>query len=211
LFLKNAGIKVGFLSKLISSALFCLTGIIAAFSRGRLDIFAALMLIALAAAFAGDILLAAPAFLKDEYKGLFSAAGGAAFLFSHLLYIVVFLCAAPPILYLIPVAAVVPILYGCFIKAKLLSPKKNSVPIVAYGAVLGCLIFSASGLALNGLVLGYLALPAALLFVLSDTALFFYNFGHRPFAVSRTAVNYLILLPYYAAQALFAVAVFFLP
>jgi uncharacterized membrane protein YhhN len=212
LFFRESDKKSGFIAKLVASVAFCLSGTAAAFvARGIGGSHAAaLMLTALVAALVGDVLLAMPSFVKDEFKNLFSALGGAAFLSGHVLYIIVFLTTATPRLYLLPVAAAVPLAYAVLIRTKVLQPKKNAVPVVAYGAVLGLLIFAAAGLAAAGTALGYFVLPAAVLFALSDTSLFFYNFGNKPFAKSKTAVGYLILLPYYAAQALFAAAILFL-
>ncbi|MDR0751785.1 MAG: lysoplasmalogenase [Christensenellaceae bacterium] len=199
----------GFVFKCISSLFFCLTGIIAVFTREfDNNTLPALILTALMIAMAGDIILTLPFYCKEEYSNLFSAIGGVAFFTGHILYITAFFINTNFNIYLIPIA-LIPVLIYCFmIKFKIMSPGKNAPFILGYSIVLGILLLSVSQNLQDHSIFSYIILPAALLFILSDTSLFLYNYGNPKLKSSFTA-NYLILLPYYIAQVLFAVSISF--
>jgi uncharacterized membrane protein YhhN len=206
LFFKN-GRLAGFGCKVLASFLFCVAGIFAVLERG-IDLFSALMLVAFVLAFAGDILLALAGFADEKSVAFFSMVGGAAFLGGHIMYIAAFFGTTKFHPYLIPIFFVLPILCAFLIKTKRINPGKNTLPVLLYSAVLGAMLTSVINLAASGNDAGILAVIAGALFVFSDTALFFFNFGNEKIrGLHGKLFIFLVHIPYFAAQFLFAATI----
>jgi uncharacterized membrane protein YhhN len=127
------------------------------------------------------------------------------------MYIVVFLSAEPLKPYLIPVFLILPAAYAVLVKKKLINPGKNTLPVMIYSAVLGAMATSVVNLAVSGNGGGIFALIAGILFVLSDTALFIFNFGSERVKELRGKwFVYCVFIPYYIAQGLFALCLVYL-
>jgi uncharacterized membrane protein YhhN len=203
LFFKG-GKLTGFACKVLASFLFCIAGIFAVLERG-IDPRSALMLAAFVSAFAGDILLALSGFADEKSNAFFSAIGGAAFLGGHIMYIIVFFGAAKFNPYLIPIFFILPTAYAFLIRTKRVNPGKNVLPVWLYSVVLGAMLTSVINLAAARNRAGILAVIAGALFVFSDTALFFFNFGSEKIRMLHGKLFiFLVHIPYFAAQFLFA-------
>ncbi|MDR2267192.1 MAG: lysoplasmalogenase [Christensenellaceae bacterium] len=209
LFSKKPNLKMGFVAKTLASLFFFLAGVSAAFyvAGGMSSIKVQLMVIALALALVGDIILALPSYAQPEFESLFSSVGGISFFAGHILYIVAFFIGVEFNYYLIPVLLIPPLLFCLLIRTRLMTPGKNTIPILAYSVILGVLLLSVVNMISYKMVQGYLALPASILFIISDASLFVYNFGVDERSRSRFVKNYLVLLPYFIAQSIFAISI----
>jgi uncharacterized membrane protein YhhN len=186
-----------------------LTAICAYINSNENKVISALILTSLVIALAGDIILTMPNYSRQEYSNLFQTVGGVAFLLGHLLYIAAFFLNSKFFFYLLPVVFLLPLIYCILIKTKIMSPGKNVAYILAYSLVLGVLLLSVVNNLMMRSNFSYIIFVAALLFILSDTSLFIYVYGKESLGSGFTA-NYLILLPYYIAQALFALSISFI-
>ncbi|MDR0697152.1 MAG: lysoplasmalogenase [Christensenellaceae bacterium] len=209
LFFKNHNPASGFVFKCLASLSFCLTAICAYINSNENKVISALILTSLVIALAGDIILTMPNYSRQEYSNLFQTVGGVAFLLGHLLYIAAFFLNSKFFFYLLPVVFLLPLIYCILIKTKIMSPGKNVAYILAYSLVLGVLLLSVVNNLMMRSNFSYIIFVAALLFILSDTSLFIYVYGKESLGSGFTA-NYLILLPYYIAQALFALSISFI-
>ncbi|MDR1905837.1 MAG: lysoplasmalogenase [Clostridiales bacterium] len=211
LLFKKIGNAAGLAFKTFASLCFCFAGVFAALEHG-IDMRVALILAAFLMALTGDILLALPPYLKEDYVKFISGIGGAAFVFGHILYIVAFAVSAEFMFYLLPAVLLIPTVFAVLIKTGKLKPeKKAALPIICYGLILGAMATTTLNLVLKTTVSGYTAFAAALLFVLSDTALFFFNFGSDKIkSLHGKLFTYFVMVPYFAAQALFAVTILYL-
>jgi len=197
----------GFACKIVSSMFFCLAGVAGAAQRERLNWQAAALLLGFCLACLGDVLLAVgPVLYRPEKDTDFAfMAGAAPFFLAHVLNLAVLLSRAQISPWLTPLLLVLPAVYALLWRRKFFDFGKLGGPLLIYALLLGALVWAA---ALTGGALRRLSLPAACLFALSDTALFRFNFGpkkNRPPA----AFSWLVMFPYYLAQALMACAVAF--
>jgi hypothetical protein len=72
------------------------------------------------------------------------------------------------------------------------------------------MMISTLNLALRGGLLGYLMICPGVLFAVSDVSLFLHKFGGARLQKWLPVFSYTVMLPYYAAQALFALSVLYL-
>jgi uncharacterized membrane protein YhhN len=200
-------------SKLLASLLFCATALLAAAQRERMTLSAALLLGALLLGFIGDVLLGLDQFAPKQTRPILFILGGVPFFLGHILYIVLLLPIgnfSPWLLLLLPV---VPILFAALARANVIYFGKNLVPCTLYGTILSAMMMSTlnvarQGAALpQGAALAHLMFLPGILFALSDSSLFLRNFGGERLQKWIPALSFTVMLPYYAAQAIFALSV----
>jgi uncharacterized membrane protein YhhN len=202
----DRGSASGYAAKVISSLLFCAAGISAVFGK-ELTLPRSGMLAAFVLALAGDIFLGLGPFTKAKHSGFLFALGSVPFLLAQILYIAVLMSLAPLNPALVPIAAALPIFYLALIaRGTLAYLCKNTVPILFYSVIMGVMVMAAVNAFAAGCPAGVFAFPAGVLFALSDTSLFLYNFGNDSVRSRGKLLTALVMLPYYAAQALFAIA-----
>jgi len=73
--------------------------------------------------------------------------------------------------------------------------------------VLGAMMLATFNLAAQGGQLGRWMWFPGVLFTVSDASLFLERFGRGPLRKLKPAFSYTVMLPYYAAQGIFALAV----
>ena len=209
--LRNRGLEKGrFITKMISSMLFCLVAFWAAVTRGEpMNTQAALMLGALVLGMVGDIVLGLDMFVaKDDRKFVF-VLGGVPFFLGHLLYIALLLSYGNIQWHLVAVLPVVPMFFLLLDRFKLIELKRMMLPLAAYGLVLGAMMLATFSLAATrgGELLGKWMWFPGVLFTVSDASLFLNKFGRGPLEKLRPVFSYTVMVPYYAAQGIFALAV----
>ena len=210
--LRNRGLEKGRLAcKLTASMLFCLIAFLAATMREtQLSARAALMLAALLLGLIGDILLGLDHFVQDNCQTFIFIVGGVPFFLGHVLYIWLLLLGEPLEPRRLLLLPLMPLLFLLLQRLKVVSLDKLLLPLMAYGLVLGAMMLSTLNLALRGGALGRLMLFPGILFAVSDTSLFLGKFGKEKLERVRPVFAYTVMLPYYAAQALFAMAIVYL-
>ena len=198
------GPMAGLAGKAFASMFFCLAGVAGAAQRERLNWQAAALLFGFCLACLGDVLLAIEPVLDNPAKNKNYAfvMGAVPFFLAHVINLAVLLSRGSFTLWLLPLLPILPALYAVLWKRKILNFGKVGVPLVIYALLLGSLVWAA---AQTGGALRWLALPAACLLAFSDTALFFFNFG--PEKERGAGFGWLVMFPYYLAQALMACAV----
>jgi len=199
----------GFACKVFSSMFFCLAGVAGAAARERLNWQAAALLLGFCLACLGDIMLAiGPVLDAPEKNGEYANIMGAVpFFLAHALNLAVLLSKGEMNPWLLLLSPVLPAVYAIAWKRKVLDFGKQGAPLLLYALVLGAL---APAAAMTRGALLWLALPASCLFVLSDTSLFLFNYGpKREQGRPGTGFSWLVMFPYYLAQALMACAVAF--
>jgi len=196
----------GFASKAFASMFFCLAGVAGAAQREQLNWQAAALLFGFCLACLGDILLAVEPVLKDPErdKNYAFVTGAVPFFVAHVINLAVLLSSWVFTTWLLPVMIILPSLYAVLWRRKVFNFGKVGGPLLVYALLLGALMWAA---AQTGGALRLLALPAACLFAVSDTSLFYYNFG--PKRERNAGFSWLVMFPYYLAQALMACAVAF--
>jgi len=202
------GPMAGFANKAFASMFFCLAGVAGTAARRELlNWQAAALLFGFCLACLGDVLLAIEPVLDDpaRTKGYAFTVGAVPFFLAHVLNLVVLFSRGDFIPWLLPLAAVLPALYAILWKRKILNFGKVGGPLLIYALLLGALILAA---ALTEGALRWFALPAACLLAFSDTALFLFTFGPKKEHPGR-GFSWLVMFPYYLAQALMACAVVF--
>ena len=213
--LKNKRAFAGLGNKAFASMFFCLAGVAAAGARESIHWQAAVILLSFCLAAIGDVLLAMGPVLVDPKadRNFVFAAGGMSFAAAHVLSAAALLSLVRLDWRLLPLAFALPVLYAVLWAAKKFRFGRKGGPILFYALVLGAILWAAAmALAVNR-ALGLLALAAALLYMFSDTALFFANFGSaaaKEKLRSGKSFLWLVMLPYYSAQALLACAVIFM-
>jgi uncharacterized membrane protein YhhN len=207
--LRNRGLEKGrFVAKMASSLLFCLTAFCAAAMRGEsMNLRTALMLGALVLGMVGDIVLGLNLFAKEEYRKFVFVLGGAPFFFGHLLYIALLLSYGNIQWHLAAVLPIVPMFFLLLNKFGLIRLDKLMLPLALYGLVLGAMMLATFSLAAQGGQLGRWMWYPGVLFTVSDASLFLGRFGQGPLKKMRHAFSYTVMVPYYAAQGIFALAV----
>ncbi|MDR1410077.1 MAG: lysoplasmalogenase [Oscillospiraceae bacterium] len=200
----KGSVSGGFAAKVIASVLFCMAGFAAVLGR-EITLPRAGMLAAFVLAFMGDIFLGLGPFTHQKHTNFFFMLGSVPFLLAQLIYIAILLSLAPLNWRLLPIALVLPLLYLVLIGHGTLAYLcKNTAPILCYGSILSVMVMAAVNAFTAGHTAGAFALPAGILFALSDTSLFLYNFGSDRVRTHGKGLTVLVMLPYYAAQALFA-------
>jgi len=210
--LRDKGIeKPRLVCKLTASLLFCLIGALGLSMReAPINRQAALMMAALILGFVGDILLGMDHLVKDEYQNFLLVMGGTPFFVGHLLYITLLLSYGAPRLWLLAILPVVPLVFFVCSRLKLFDAGKFMIPLLIYGVVLGGMVLSTWNLALQGGPLGGLMWAPGILFAISDTSLFMGKYGREALGRATKVVPYMVMLPYYGAQALFALSIVYL-
>ncbi|MDR1928162.1 MAG: lysoplasmalogenase [Oscillospiraceae bacterium] len=193
--------------KLTASMLFCVTGVHAAALRESMNARAALLLIALLLGLLGDVLLGLDYFLKKEHIAFIFLLGGGSFFFGHLLYVLLLLPLGGFHPWLLALLPFVPLLFLALQRCRILDLGKNLIPLMAYGLMLGAMLLSTLNLALQGGTLGRWMIFPGIFFVISDLSLFLSKFGNQRITPLQNALSYMIMLPYFSAQAIFAVTV----
>ena len=201
------GPMADFANKAFASMFFCLAGVAGAAQRERLNWQAAAVLFGFCLACLGDVLLTIEPVLEDpaRTKGYAFVMGAVPFFLAHVLNLVVLLSRGERTPWLLPLAVLLPALYAILWKCKVLNFGKAGGPLLIYALLLGALILAA---ARTDGALRWLALPAACLLAFSDTALFLFTFGPKKERPDR-GFYWLVMCPYYLAQALMACAVVF--
>jgi len=198
----------GFASKVAASVFFCAAGLVAVLGR-EITLPRAGMLAAFLLALLGDIFLGLGPFTHEKHKNFFFLLGSAPFLLAQLLYIAVLLSLAPFSWALLPIAFALPVIYILLIwRGALAYLCENTAPIMLYGAVMSVMAMAAANALAAEHPAGAFALAAGVLFALSDTCLFLNNFGSDRVRAHGRGLTALVMLPYYAAQALFALVLF---
>jgi len=198
-----------FAGKIFASMFFCLAGVAGAAQRERLNWQAAALLLGFCLACLGDILLTIEPVLGDPArdKGYAFAVGAVPFFLAHVLNLAVLLSKGAFVPWLLTLPIILPALYAALWKRKTLDFGKLGGPLLVYALLLGSLMWAAAQT--NG-ILRWLALPAACLFALADTSLFLFNFGPKKEQDrTGTGFSWLVMFPYYLAQAFMACAVAF--
>jgi len=207
--LGNKKMKKGrFVSKMVSSLLFCLVAFWAAAAREEpMNVQTALMLGALVLGLVGDIVLGLDQFVAKEYRKYVFVLGGAPFFFGHLLYIALLLSYGNIQWHLVAVLPIVPMFFLLLNRFGLVKLDKMMVPLALYGLVLGAMMLATFNLAAQGGKLGPWMWFPGVLFTVSDASLFLNRFGRGPLEKLRPVFSYTVMLPYYAAQGIFALTV----
>lgn len=200
----------GFGSKGFGSMFFCLAGVAATAQRDYVSWQAALLLMGLCLAAAGDIMLAAEPVLHlpEKDKNYAFVMGSVMMLLSHGLNVAALLSRANFMWQLLVPMVGLPIIYAILWATKVLRLGKAGLPVLFYALVLGAEFCAATqaGMALGQV--GQLAVPAVVLFLWSNTALFLANFGRKQVEDrSRGVFLWVVILPYYVAQGLMACVV----
>ena len=200
--------KARFVTKMVSSLLFCLVAFWAAAMRGApMNYRAALMLGALVLGMVGDIVLGIDLFVSEESQKFVFLVGGLPFFLGHLLYIVLLLSYGNIQWHLIAVLPVVPMFFLLLNRFGLVKLDKMMIPLAIYGLVLGAMMLATFNLAAQGGELGRWMWYPGVLFTISDASLFLNKYGRGPLEKLRPAFSYTVMVPYYAAQGIFALAV----
>jgi len=207
--LGNKGLhRERFISKMVSSMLFCVVAFCAAVGRGQpMNLQAALMLGALVLGLVGDIVLGLDHFVAPEQRSFIFLLGGMPFFFGHLLYIVLLLSYGGIQWHLVAVLPVVPMFFLLLNRFGLIKLDKMMVPLALYGLVLGAMMLATFNVAAQGGELGRWMWFPGVLFTVSDASLFLRKFGRGPLRKLKPVFSYTVMLPYYAAQGIFALAV----
>ena len=199
------------LVKIAASLVFCLVGLLAAVRRAQpMNTQTVLMLCALVLGLAGDIVLGMDRFIAREQRNFMILAGGTPFFLGHFLYIGLLLSLAPLNLWLLPLLLFMPVLFLSLHKSKAVVFGKMLAPLMIYALLLGVMLLSTLNLAVRGGPLGRLMIFPGILFTISDASLFIGDFGNERVKRHAPVFSYLVSVPYYAAQALFALSVVYL-
>jgi len=207
--------RQSFATKCVACVLFMLTAAFAAGQQAQpMDTPAKLMLAGLALGFVGDVFLGLAPLVPKEKNGLFSALGGVPFFVGHFFFVAALLPGIPlrwPLLLLLPL---LPALFLLLQKANVFDLGKRLIPIMIYGLVLGAMMLASINYAahiadgpLGELPIGLLMWLSGILFAVSDTSLFLRGFGKEKLARFVPVFEFTVMLPYFAAQAIFALAV----
>jgi len=195
----------GLAGKAFASMFFCLAGVAGAAQRERLNWQAAALLFGFCLACLGDVLLAVEPVLKnpERDKNYAFVMGAVPFFLAHVLNLAVLLSRGEFAPWLLPLLLILPAAYAVLWRRGVLNFGKVGGPLLIYALLLGALIWAA---AQTGGTLRWLSLPGTCTLALSDTSLFFFNFG--PKREGRPgSFSWLVMFPYYMAQAIMACAV----
>jgi len=194
----------GFASKAFASMFFCLAGVAGAAQRERLSWQAAALLFGFCLACLGDVLLAIEPVLANPArdKDYAFVMGAVPFFLAHVLNLVVLLSRGEFMPWLLPLLIILPTLYAVLWRRGILKFGSVGVPLLIYALLLGALTWAA---AQTSGTLRWVTLPATCMLALSDSALFFFNFG--PQKGPGRGFSWLVMFPYYLAQAIMACAV----
>jgi len=192
--------------KMIAASLFLAAGFVAAARRtGPSDTAVTLMLVGLGLGWLGDLLLGLDPFVRPEHRNITLISGGIPFFLGHVAYIVVLTWLAPLNLWLLPLLLVLPILI--LIMHRVFDLEKMLLPFLAYSLVLGAMMMFTINIAILGGPLGRVLILPGVLFAISDSVLFLNKKIREKRGESVPALHFACLIPYFSAQALFAVAV----
>jgi len=213
LFMKRKNFA-GLGNKAFASLFFCIAGVVAAGMRDFINWQAAIMLLSFCLAAIGDVLLAMGPVLKEPRKDqpFIFAVGGASFAAAHILTFVALLSFVPFDDFdwrTFGIALFLPLIYIAFWIRGKLKLGRNGGPIVFYALILSALLWAAIHTLAVDQTLGLFTIAVAVLYIISDTALFFSNFGSdkaKKKLRSGKSFLFLVMLPYYLAQALLACA-----
>jgi len=207
--------RQGFATKCAAAVLFLLTAAFAAGQRALpLGRPATLMLAGLALGFVGDVFLGLAPLVAQERNALFSALGGVPFFIGHFFFVAALLIGVPLRWALLILLPLLPALFFVLQKTGVFDLGKRLLPIAAYGLVLGAMMLASVNYAAHfaggpraGLPIGLLLWFPGILFAVSDTSLFLRGYGGEPMRRCRPVLEFTVMLPYFSAQAIFALAV----
>jgi len=148
---------------------------------------------------------------NPQRKNMIQTVGIIFFFLGHICYMFNFLTLQPIKLYLLPIVAILPIVYVILAAKKVLTTTFiQNVMLTIYYCALGVLLMSSINLiVLNGATaFTIVVLIATVLFISSDTVLGLSWFA--PKAKLHKDHDYYIILSYYAAQCLFAMSIYFI-
>jgi len=208
--LRHMGREKGRLvAKLTASILFCMVAFLAVPQRAEpINTQVVLMLMALVMGLMGDIVLGVDKFVPKKDRAYLLIVGGAPFLFGHVLYIILLLSYGNLNWRLFLLTPVLPALF--WLMHKKLDFGKNLYFLLIYSLVLSAMMISTFNIALQGGELGRLMILPGLLFTISDSSLFLNKYGAGKLGRVSTLVFYTVPIPYFAAQALFALSIVYL-
>ncbi len=203
--------KARFIAKMIAAMLFLAIAFIAAVMREQaMNLQTSLMLGALVLGAVGDIVLGLDVFVKDNYKRFAFLLGGIPFFLGHILYVILLLSYGNIQWHLVAVLPIVPMFFLILQRFKLVNLGKLIVPLGLYGLVLGGMMLATFNLAAQGGQLGHWMWYPGVLFTISDASLFLNSFGKGKLRELRPVFAFTVMLPYFAAQAIFALTVLWL-
>lgn len=201
--------KSRMVAKLAASILFCLTAFLAAAQRTEaMNIQATLMLAGLVLGLMGDVVLGVDKFVPKDGRGYILIIGGVPFFFGHVAYIALLLSYGNFNLWLLLLLPILPLLFLFF--NKLFPLGDMLAPMLLYALVLGGMMMLTLNLALQGGPLGRLMILPGILFAISDSCLFIGKYGIQKFPRLQPLLCYMVAIPYFSAQALFALTVSYL-
>jgi len=194
-------------SKMIAASLFLAAGILGAMQRsGPWSSAITIMLVGLALGWLGDLLLGLDPFVPDKRKNMVLISGGIPFFLGHVAYIVVLATITPLNLWLLPLLLLLPILI--FIMHRVFDLEKMLVPFLLYSLMLGAMMMFTLNVAIEvGGPLGRLMILPGVLFAISDSCLFLGKNLREKYGRPFPSMHFACLIPYFGAQALFAVSV----
>ncbi|MDD4315647.1 MAG: lysoplasmalogenase [Clostridia bacterium] len=208
---QNKGyLGVKFLLKALASFSFMAMGLAAVSMLPRIENWHVCVLAALLCGLMGDVFLSTRGIVKSEYVEPLLLAGMLFFLIGHIIYIIVFLSLAKSfIAWLAVFLAVIPIIIFLLIKRGAMSPSKAKLPVLVYSFIIGGMFLVALNYILKtrASAQAVIIFVGAILFMLSDLLLGFYNFGNfEKDSLKGHVVAFVYLPTYYIAQTLFALS-----
>jgi len=191
---------------MIAATLFLTAGFVAATQRSEAwSTAVTVMLIGLGLGWLGDLLLGLDPFVRPELKNKILISGGIPFFLGHVAYIVVLAAIAPLNLLLLPLLLLLPILI--LIMHRVFDLEKMLLPFLGYSLMLGAMMMFTINIAMLGGPLGRLMILPGVLFAISDSVLFLNKKIREKRGQSMPSLHFACLIPYFTAQALFAVSV----
>lgn len=196
-----------FICKTLASLFFVLAAFFSLLITSKFELIYLMIAEALVLCMLGDIFLSIEDIAKDidirviELLGLvFFLLGHFAFLLSFIFLVNTFNYLLLIIVFLLPVAVIV------LQQIKLIDLKKLKLPVCVYAAIIGSMLATAVNVFLSEIsTTSILILIAAIIFVLSDVSLLFYNFGKN----KKFALKIGCIIPYYIAQCMFALLILY--
>jgi len=204
--------KLRYISKLAAALLFCATALAAMIERTQPMNFVTMMMLAgLFLGFMGDVILGLDRFVRPEGRGNLLLIGALPFFLGHIAYIVAMLSWGelnPWLLFIIPFSVV-----GFWLITKVLPIEKYLTPFLLYSLVLSGLMITTLSIAIaqRGTPLGAIMIAPGIIFTISDVSLLFDRFyGIKENQKKKPVFGYMVAIPYFSAQALFALAMRYL-
>lgn len=208
LIFEKKGNAVGkFVLKTLASLFFVTSGFIALYSSENIDKIYIFIVEALVLSMLGDIFLCIEDISKDTNIKLMELIGMSFFLIAHIAYFLAFVFLAESFNYwLLIIVVALPLVILLLDRFKLLKLQILKIPAAVYAAVIGAMLSGAINLLTVNLSIGsIIIIIAAIIFVISDILLTFYNYGKGKHFVLKIGC----IVPYYLSQCLLALSILF--